>query len=199
MRSLFPGLYYEGPRSVKINDCPDVLCCCSCAKMSAQLTAGLSGPDGLKVPTPDPQNRDRVGGEIGALGRRPWQLHTSEFLFFFFSVLQTQGPITHAGQEDAGRVWCLERLVTGLKAVGAGGSQTFLSRPPLALRRTGLAGAQTLLAHLSPLFIYIKRFLFFFLLFLSPCQAAAFMLTVNLSGSRCSAAMSAAKALCYDK
>lgn len=41
-------------------------------------------------------------GWIGALGRWAWQVHVSEFPFFF--VLRTPGPITHAGQEDAGRV-----------------------------------------------------------------------------------------------
>lgn len=53
-----------GPRSVKINDLPDVICCCGCAKMSAQFTGRLPGPDGVEAPAPDPRNRD--GGRVGS-------------------------------------------------------------------------------------------------------------------------------------
>lgn len=62
LRCLFPGLYSEGPRSVKINDLPDMICCCGCAKMSALFTGRLPGPDGVEAPTPDPRNRD--GGRV---------------------------------------------------------------------------------------------------------------------------------------
>lgn len=58
--SLFWGAAFRK----KINDLPDVICCCGCAKMSAQFNGRRPGPDGVEAPTPDPRNRD--GGRVGS-------------------------------------------------------------------------------------------------------------------------------------
>lgn len=108
MHCLFPGLYSEGPRSVKINGLLDVISCCGCAKMSAQFTGRLpewgllhrtlgtvTGAGGIGHPL---RSEDGSGLSAGGLGR----CTCLSFLSFF--VLRTPGPITHVGQEDAGRV-----------------------------------------------------------------------------------------------